>query len=311
MKIAFNRAIRRTPWGGGSQFLTAFADFLVANGHEVVHQLESGLDWIVMLDPRHEEGGFAVGDIFHYKNIDAHVRVLHRVNDTGVTRGGDELDRIILDSNQVVADHTVFISEWVRDHFVSKGYDTSRKHTVITNGCDASFFHPKSERDPHKPLRLVTHHWSDNVSKGLDLYRHIDKMIDIGAPIEFTYVGRYPKDYVVMARHTKIIAPLYGQALGDELRKHDVYVTAARYEACGSHHVEGAACGLPVIFHKDGGGIIEMCSRYGVEISNPGEFRNALMTIVSNYDSFRQRVEAVDLTAETMCQKYLDILAKI
>ena len=66
MKIAFNRQIRRTPWGGGSQFLTVFADFLAAEGHQVVHRLEPGIDWIVMLDfddgPHADDKGLYIPD---------------------------------------------------------------------------------------------------------------------------------------------------------------------------------------------------------------------------------------------------------
>ncbi len=310
MKIAFNRAVRRSPWGGGAHFATTFADYLTARGHEVVYTLEGKVDRIVMLDPRFEAGGFGVDSVACYQRMFPAVKVLHRVNDTGVTRGGDELDRMIMDANALVAaDHTVFISEWVKRYFVSKGYDATRSHSVITNGCDANFFHRKDRRAEHKPLRLVTHHWSDNPAKGLDLYKHIDDLIDRGAPIQFTYIGRYPKEYV--PKHTNVVAPLYGQALGDELRENDVYVTGACWEACGSHHVEGAACGLPIVYHKDGGGVVEMCRRYGEGIGDVSEFKEALTKIKNHYRSYAASAESADLSAETMCAKYLDVITRM
>lgn len=306
MKIAFNRQTRRTPWGGGAHFATAFEDFLTRQGHDVVHKLEPDLDWIVMLDPRHEEGGFAVGDIYRYKMTNPGVKVLHRINDTGVTRGGLELDSIILGSNKVVADKTVFISSWVRDHFVGRGFDIAKAHQVITNGCDTNYFHPpKNLGFPHSPLRVVTHHWSDNPAKGLDVYRYLDENFS-KLDIEFTYIGRYPKSYV--PRNTTVIAPLYGEALGDELRRHDVYVTGARYEACGSHHVEGAACGMPVVFHREGGGVVEMCSRYGVGINSVNELDEAIETVRNSYLTLVKRAIQTDLSAETMCRKYLELM---
>lgn len=309
MRIAFNRAIRRSPWGGGSQFLTVFADHLQANGHEVVHSLEPGLDVVFMLDPRHEDGGFDALAIKAYKEANPNVKVVHRVNDTGVTRGGAALDNLIMAGNSV-ADATVFISEWVKAHFGPKGFDASKPHTVITNGCDSSHFAPGSaDGKPGRPLRLVTHHWSDNPMKGLDVYTEIDRLISHGAPLEMTYVGRYPKNS--FPKNIKIIAPLYGQALGDELRKHDVYVTGARWEACGSHHVEGAACGLPVVYHLDGGGVVEMCKRYGVGISDVKELRNAIVTVASNYKVYREAVLATDLSATTMCERYLDFIRSL
>jgi len=334
MKVAFNRTPRRSPWGGGAHFATTFADYLVANGHEVVYGLETEVDRIVMLDPRWEAGGFGVDSISVYQRMFPNVKVLHRVNDTGATRGGDELDNCIIDANRLVADATVFISKWVADYFAAKGLNP-RNQTVITNGCDANFFHPSpsstewrergwqrrnswSETNefyppgpdkPRNPLKLVTHHWSDNPAKGLDLYKHIDDLIGKGAPIEFTYVGRYPKEHA--PKHTKVVAPLYGAALGGELRQHDVYVTAARWEACGSHHVEGAACGLPVVYHKDGGGVVEMCRRYGEAIGDPSELKEALTKIKNYYKSYMWSAESADLSSDTMCEKYLRALGSL
>jgi hypothetical protein len=174
MKIAFNRQPRRSPWGGGAHFATTFADYLVAHGHEVVYTLQPDIDWIIMLDPRAEQGGFAVGDIQYYKHINPQVKVLHRINDTGKTRGGDELDRVILGSNIVVADYTVFISNWVRDYFVSKGFDITKPNSVINNGCESKFFYPKSRHDFHIPMKLVTHHWySKFVLKDQSLFQQV------------------------------------------------------------------------------------------------------------------------------------------
>ncbi len=311
MKIAFNRMPRRSPWGGGAHFATTFADYLVKVGHQVVHRLEDGIDSIVMLDPRPEEGGFSANDILEYKRYrNPRVKVLHRVNDTDIARGTDFLDKINISANLHFANATVFISRWVADYYAAKGMTGGgQEMSVITNGCDTSFFHPKTERDLHAPLRLVTHHWSNNPMKGLDLYERIDELIDVGAPLEFTYVGRYPAGYI--PKHTKIVAPLYGHALGDELRKHDVYVTAARWEACGSHHVEGAACGLPVVYHKDGGGVVEMCRRYGEGIGDVSEFKEALTKIKNYYRSYASSAESADLSSDTMCKKYLEVIARM
>lgn len=55
------------------------------------------------------------------------------------------------------------------------------------------------------------------------------------------------------------------------------------------HHVEGAQCGLPLLYHEDGGGIVEAGQRYGLgfredvvagvreAIERLGELRHRLM----------------------------------
>lgn len=326
MRIALNRMIRRSPWGGGSQFLTAFAEHLERAGHEVVHSLVPNVDVIVMLDPRDEGGGFDVNAILAYKQRNPQTKVLHRVNDTGKTRGGLELDRLIINANRRVADHTVYISQWVKDYFLEAvGNTTSnpeerasrltewaaRPSTVITNGCDSSVFYPDLRAKENclavmsRPRYLVTHHWSDNPSKGLDLYAHVDELLDTMPGYSFTYIGRFPSSYTPKSSRFRILPPMYGKELGDELRKYDVYVTAARWEACGMHHVEAAACGLPVIFHKDGGGVNEMCSRYGAQIDKVEDFTQALYTIENEFAKYAFAAASADLSAETMCRQYL------
>lgn len=330
MRIAFNRQLRRSPWGGGSQFLTVFADYLDAAGHEVVHSLVPGIDVIVMLDPRHEDGGFDVSAIEAYKKKNPRAKVLHRVNDTGKTRGGLELDRLIINANRKVADHTVYISQWVQDYFSSAVMQTTsdrleqlnrlaewraRPATVITNGCDSKVFYPSDRVKENclsamsRPRHLVTHHWSDNPSKGLDLYAHIDEILENGGSFySFTYIGRFPSSYKPKSERFRILPPLYGKELANELRRYDIYVTAARWEACGMHHVEAAACGLPIIFHKDGGGVVEMCSRYGRQIDDVKEFTEALYDVEMEFGKYCAAAVSADLTADTMCKRYLDVI---
>ena len=334
MRIAFNRKIRRSPWGGGTHFTTAMADFLTERGHTVFHNLEPDLDAIVMIDPRSEDGGFDAWDIQAYKRHNPKTKVLHRVNDTDIARGTDFLDKLNRQANLAVADHTVYISEWVMDYYASSVARSTpgqlestvemlnwscRPSTVITNGCDTNFFYPSDviERDQrhktmgYRPINLVTHHWSDNENKGLDLYKHLDELVGQKwyPGFKFTYIGRYPASYT--PKNTIVIPPLYGHALGDELRKHDVYVTAARHEACGSHHVEGAASGMPIVFHNDGGGVVEMASRYGVGFDDVEHFRDALKILESDYVTHRDKAIATDLSAKSMCEKYLDVIEKM
>ena len=310
MKVAFNRIRRSGPWGGGSQFLTMLADSLIGRGHHVIHKLESDVDAIVMFDPRYEDGGFDVDDIRKFKYFHGDVKVLHRINDSDIPRNTTFLDNLNIGANVAVADETVFISKWLHGYYVGKGFPTDRPRHVITNGCDERIFYPKAASDLSEPTRLVTHHWSDNYMKGFDLYIHIDQLLERRRDVEFTYIGRYCKTY--SPKNTKLIQPLYGVALADEIRKHDVYVTAARYEACGMHHIEGAACGLPVVYHEDGGGAAELCGRYGVPIKDPGEFEAALQRVLNDYGSLRAAaIGADDLKATNMCNEYVSILERM
>lgn len=302
MKIYFNRVIRRSPWGGGAHFVSAMADYFNDHGHTVVNSLYEEPDVIFMIDPRWEDGGSDAHMLFDYKQQNPNVMIIHRINECDKRKGTNEIDELIIRSN-VIADKTVFISSWLKDYFAEKGLDP-KNTSVITNGCRQDFYH-KSVKKISNPVKIVTHHWSDNYMKGFDVYQFLDQFSSLNN-LEFTYIGRWNSS--IPRSNTKLIAPLYGEALGDELRKHHVYVTASRWEPCGMHHIEGASCGLPVLFHADGGGINEICKNHGIEFNDSQTLINGLERIISNYDVFVSQINNESLSMERCCRQYMELL---
>jgi len=308
LKFFFNRRIRRSAWGGGSHFATGFFDFLTSKGIQCTNQYERDVDVILMFDPRDEEGFADVNSLIQYKSFlrsqGSNVKVIHRINDSDVPRGTNFLVDLNIRSNRAIADKTIFISEWIRDHYEQKGFD--RASRVITNGCNTQWFKRDQREDSSTPVRVVTHHWSDNYNKGFDTYIALDKALSDRKDIEFTYIGRYYSGYTPV--NTKVIAPMYGSSLGQELARHDVYVTAARWEACGMHHIEAAACGLPVAYHRDGGGVNEVCAKHGREFSSPGQAIDVILDLASRRKEIREKIDTNALSEETVFQNYLDFI---
>jgi hypothetical protein len=308
MKFFINRKLRRNPWGGGIHFATGFADYVTSLGHKVTTQYEDDVDVIFMLDPRDDEGFGDITQLIQYKNFliskKKNVKVFHRINDSDIPRGTNFLVDLNLKANSAIADQTIFISEWLKSHYIEKGF--SRSSYVIRNGCNHKWFYPLEDKQPGEKIKVVTHHWSDNYNKGFDAYIELDEKLDIHKNIEFTYIGRYYKGY--QPKNTKIIPPLYGKELGDELRKYDVYVTAARWEACGMHHVEASSCGLPVVYHKDGGAINEMCSAHGVMINDSKDVVNAILLAYKNRKDLIQKIDYSLLNSDNVNESYLKVI---
>ena len=303
MKCFFNRKPINGPWGGGNVFVTNMAKYLRQEGHDVVFDFEYGIDVIFMIDPRPSDYGFSINEIYNYKKQFPNVKIIHRVNECDKRKNTNIVDNILLQSNQL-ADKTVFISKWLADYFTKKGFN--KDYSVIYNGCDRDIFYPIEEKDLEGPLKLVTHHWSDNWMKGFDIYTQIDRYLQSNNDFEFTYVGRYNKDYI--PKKTKIVAPLHGTELGEELRKHDIYVTASRWEPCGMHHVEGAASGLPTLFHKEGGGINELCIQHGHEYSNFDTFLQQLSLLKESFHATRKKINYENIDIMNCCRKYYNIV---
>jgi glycosyltransferase involved in cell wall biosynthesis len=307
MKIFFNRVPKYEPYGGGNQFLYRIVEILQERGHEVCYHLEDNIDVIFMMDPRPGDIGYSVDHIESYKRLNPRAKILHRVNECDSRKNTDFMDPLLL-RGMKLADSVVFISKWLKEYFVSKGFDANS--SVIYNGCDLSSFYPEDiERSSNSPLSIVTHHWSDNYMKGFDIYVEIDKYLQKNpGDFKFTYVGRYWGGYKPSA--TKIVSPLSGKSLGDELRKHDVYVTASRNEPCGMHHIEGAACGLPVVYHRDTGGIKELCRNHGIEFEDFESFLSGVNKLRSQIKEYREMIDIPSLDINLCCKKYIDLIER-
>lgn len=312
MKIAFNRQIRRSPWGGGAHFASALHDLLVERGHEVTNYLSDNLDVIFMFDPRSEEGGFDWQEIAKFKKQFPKTKVIHRINECDARNGGaNNINQLLIQAN-TIADHTVFISNWLQNHMSDIGLKPSNSN-VIYNGCRLDWFFPDDREvdllSLNRKIKLVTHHWSNNKLKGFDLYDALDNFVENNSEYEFTYIGRYSDSY--KPRNTHVIYPMYGRELGNELRKHDIYITASRNEPAGMHHIEAAASGLPVLFHSEGGGIVECASRHGLSFSDSSSFKYSLSRIKNEYGNFRKLINYENLSIEKCCEHYYNIILKL
>jgi glycosyltransferase involved in cell wall biosynthesis len=291
-RIAFNMRPARGPWGGSSPFVVQLKRYLKARGYEVSFDLRKKVDVIVLIDPRDDLQlkSFGMEEIKAYKKTNPKVKVLHRVNECDQRKDTKFMDELLKDANEV-ADHTVFIASWLLEYHSERWFDKDKSHSVIYNGADPTVFHPIGSAiyDHRESFRLVTHHWSDNVLKGFDEYYKIDQAIARGElkGVELLIVGRWPSE--IKWESARLFSPAQGKKLADILRSSHAYVTASRWEPCGMHHVEGAQCGLPLLYHKDGGGIVEAGERYGLCFGDD-DYIDAINMLRDDYDRYRNLV---------------------
>jgi glycosyltransferase involved in cell wall biosynthesis len=300
--IAFNMRPVEHPWGGGNWWLAQVVRHLRETGYDVRFDLDGPAEVVVVVDPR--VGGnvtFGFEELARYKGQHPGTVCIHRVNECDLRKGTSEIDGLLAEVNRL-ADHTVFISAWLGDHHAEHWFDRSRPHSVIHNGADPAIFHPVGSAELGETMRLVTHHWSDNPLKGFDVYQEVDRLIAAGdlPNVELWVIGRWPSACEWRAART--FPPATGAELGDLLRQGHVYLTASRWEPGGMHHVEGAQCGLPVLYHEDGGGIVELASRYGIG------YRDDVVTAIGDmrerYPELRRRALEQAPAGDVMCTAY-------
>jgi glycosyltransferase involved in cell wall biosynthesis len=310
MKVALGYTIQRGPWGGGNRFAMALADALRDSGHSVVFSLDdSDIDIILLTDPRarSKNVAFGAGEIFRYllfKNRD--VIVLHRINECDERKNTDFMNAALARANYC-ADFTVFVGSWLVDLPVWKK-SLRTPYSVILNGADVATFN-SSKFVPWTrsgPLRLVTHHWGGNWMKGFDVYNNIDRMLSQPKwknRIEFTYVGNLPLG--IEFENVRVLEPLNGQELCDELCSHHAYVTASICEPGGNHQNEAGACGLPILY-RNSGCLPEYCEGYGIQFE-PDTFEQALEAMIAEYDRYCEQMKDWPHWASKTCSEYISL----
>jgi len=138
--------------------------------------------------------------------------------------------------------------------------------------------------------------------KGYLDYQYIDSLLGQGFDNEFdfTIIGNVPEN--LKFKHSTILNPLWGLDLSTELKKHDVYLTASRNEPSGNHHMEGALCGLPVMY-IDSGALPEYCENFGV-LYNIDNFIDKLREVKSNYENLTKNLKNYPYNFNNAAENY-------
>jgi len=75
------------------------------------------------------------------------------------------------------------------------------------------------------------------------------------------------------------------------------------------HHVEGAQCGLPLIYHIDGGGIVEAGKKYGMEYRD--NLKDVLLEAREKYPFLRKKVLQYMPNGDLMSFEYFRIVQQL
>lgn len=309
--IAINLKPVKGSWGGANQWTTQLTRWLRHQGWRVIHDLKHVPDAVIMthtgLAPM---TAFGYGEVKRLKEKHPDIPCIHRINDNDIRKETSEMDDFLATSN-TVADHTVFVSSWLRDYHANRWFDAKRPHSVILPGADSRVFHPLGNLPwkPGDPFRMVTHHWSDNWNKGFDVYQAIDDWISANPAngFELWIIGRWPRDLTWKSART--FGPASGHKLASLLRQCHGYVSASRHEPGAMHVAEGLQCGLPILFHPDTGGTPEMANRSGIQIGD--SLPESLIKFKESYADLRSALLANPPSGARMSASYESILHRL
>ncbi len=285
------------PWGGGNQFLKTLkkeaikrneydnaenADIILFNGH---HDLYRAMD---------------------LKNMYPKKTFIHRVDGPMDYRGkkGEYLDRKIFFVNSLIADGTVFQSEWCRKKTTQK-FDID-EYEVIHNAPDPDIFYRKNYNETRLPsskkLKLVAVSWSDNPNKGFDIYHYLDKNLDHKL-YEMSFVGNCDKNF----SRIKIFPPMNSMDLSAFLRSQDIFIFASKREACSNSLLEAIHSGLPCLA-RDASSNSEVMGNNGLLFSE-NNILEKLDQLSSILPTYLKKINV--LSIHDIYEKYMSFFQKI
>lgn len=315
-KIMFNLRPPQGSFGGGAFFVKNMSKYLETKNFTIVYSLEPNIDFIFMIDPRkgdHKING--LDEILKYKETNPNCKVLYRVNECDAKREiSINLEPLLVRTIESV-DYVVYITQWLKTYFHSKypQLNTENKGYIVVNGCNDEIFKPLNDKTSIEyPIKLVTHHWSNNYFKGFQVYNALDNFMNMKEyrdMFSLTFIGNYNPRY--RPKNIKIIQPTQGEELCKLLNEHDVYLTASINEPCGMHFIEGMCCGLPVLFDKKGGGIVETAEKYGIGFSDMNGLIGGIKEMKTHYQKYKNKINYKYLGSDRCCDEFYEIIKKL
>ena len=301
MRVYINRKPVTGPWGGGNKTLTELVKQLVNAGHEVVYQLNhNDIDLIFCFDPRPNNIGEWYQNFIDYK-IKHRTPIVQRVGDCG-THGKPQLTDLVKQSVQY-SDFIIFPSDWARKLI---GYD-GRNCQIIHNAPLAAFHEAKRTHPQEgEKIRIVSHHWSPNPKKGYSLYKKLDEYLLGRDNLSFMYIGQWPIEPLVNSEYYSPTGD--NKFISEKISACDIYLTASEEEAGANHVLEGMACGLPVVYHMNGGSIPEYCHGYGLGFENFDQMIASLRAVKKDYNRYKSNVLKYEDNVTRAVKKYVEII---
>ena len=136
----------------------------------------------------------------------------------------------------------------------------------------------------------------------------LDELTNEESDIEFTYIGRKPddlnfKNYFEATGDNKFLSERISNSL--------IYLSASEEEAGANHVLEALACGLPIVYHKAGGSIVDYCKDYGVSYDSLDSMLSGLEKIKNNYKLYKNNVLKYTHTIEASIEEYIQVINNV
>ncbi|MCL5010732.1 MAG: glycosyltransferase [Patescibacteria group bacterium] len=285
--------------GGGNQFLKALAGVWQKQG--VLAQSPKEAD--VFLFNSHQ----ALKQVFTFKKKFPEKIFVHRIDGPmqGYRKSEKYLDDLIFKINSLVADGTVFQSNWSREANKKLLPFQKQFETVIYNASNPLIFNAQNKEpfNPKGKIRLAAASWSANLLKGFDTYQYLDGHLDFKR-YEMVFVGKSP----VKFKNIRQIDALAPEELAQMLKQSDIFVFASKVESCSNSLIEAISCGLPVVAFN-GTSNPEVVGGGGELFDNDGQAIEKIEKVAKNYLFYQKNLPRFEIGS--VAGKYFNFAKRI
>lgn len=278
IKIKIIFAIVEKASGGGNQFLKTLREYLINKGIYTEDNEEADC---FLFNSHH-----SIREIFRLKQRYPNKIFIHRVDGpVFLIRNKDlYLDKIIFKINNMLADGTIFQSQWSKEKCIELGYCEKNPSIVIYNATSELYKEGEKNRSCGRKINLISTSWSSNIRKGFDIYKYIDENLDFNK-YNYTFVGNSPYKF----KNIRILPPQYGGDLVSYLKKADIYITASMNDPCSNALIEALNCGLPAVI-RDDGGHPELADKAGEAFKDEEDVLLAINKVSLRYDDYQKKI---------------------
>jgi len=285
-------------WGGGNQFLKAIQNYLVKKN---VYTNDYNNADIILINSHHN-----LIKALKIKLQNKNIIFIHRIDGPIYFYRDDGyfLDELIFKLNTILADGTIFQSNYTKNASLKRGISLNHQfNEIIINAPNPKIFYTKKSNSTNKKIKLIATSWSGNIKKGFDVYQWLDNHLDFNK-YEMTFVGNSPVKFKQVI-HKKTMNSI---DLANELRLSDIFIFASKVESCSNSLLEALHCGLPTIAFNSSSNP-EIVKDGGELFDEPVQIPLLLEKIIANYSTYQNNIQL--LTLEQVGEGYYRFMKDI